>query len=292
VLTTPVSAFATTLAILKLGGVPVFADTNENGLIDLDRCRDLLWRRPDIRFFVPVHLFGHALDVGGLRRLREEFGLHIVEDCAQSVGARFRGQATGSAGQMCAVSFYPTKNLGALGDGGAILTGHAEWHAQAAMLRDYGQSAKYRHEAVGYNSRLDELQAALLRETMLPRLDAWIERRRAVAGDYLKGIQNPAVRCVEGPDGSVSSWHLFPVLVAPERKAAFLEHLGISGITAGEHYPSIIPDQPVMAHAAFELADDCANARRFAASEVSLPIHPYLTQAEVEQVIAAVNAWS
>ncbi len=105
VLTTPLSAFATTLAILKLGAVPVFVDTDERGLIDLDRCRDLLARRSDIRFFVPVHLYGHALDVGGLRRLREEFGLNVVEDCAQSIGARFRGEATGTAGQLAAPRF-------------------------------------------------------------------------------------------------------------------------------------------------------------------------------------------
>ena len=292
VLTTPLSAFATTLAILKLGAVPVFADTGEHGLIDLNRCRDLLWRRPDIRYFVPVHLYGHALDVGGLRRLREEFGLHIVEDCAQSIGARFRGEATGTAGQMAATSFYPTKNLGALGDGGAILTGHPEWRAQAATLRDYGQSAKYRHEVVGYNSRLDELQAALLCRAMLPRLNGWIERRRAIAGQYLAGIRNSAVRSPGAPEGSESVWHLFPVLVAPERKPAFLEHLKTHGIAAGEHYPAIIPDQPVMAHVAFEFADDCATARRVAASEVSLPIHPYLSPEEVEKVVEAVNGWN
>jgi hypothetical protein len=142
VLTTPLSAFATTLAILKLGAVPVFADTNARGLLDLDRCRDLFWRRPDIRFFVPVHLYGHALDLAALRQLREEFGVHIVEDCAQSIGARFhdginndgtnKSQATGTAGQFAATSFYPTKNLGAWGDGGAILTANPEWRRAIA----------------------------------------------------------------------------------------------------------------------------------------------------------------
>src|SRR6202041_3182850 len=125
-------------------------------LLDLNHCRDLFWRRPDIRFFVPVHLYGHALDVPALRRLREEFGVHIVEDCAQSIGARFRGKATGTAGQFAATRFYPTKNLGAFGDGGAIPPANPECRPQATILRDYGQSAKYRHTVVGYNSRLDE----------------------------------------------------------------------------------------------------------------------------------------
>jgi len=291
VLTTPVSAFATTLAILKLGAVPVFVDTDDNGLLNLDRCRDLLWRRPDIRFFVPVHLFGHALDVAQLRKIREEHKIHIIEDCAQSIGARSRGAATGTAGQMAAVSFYPTKNLGALGDGGAILTDNPEWRDRAAVLRDYGQSSKYRHEAVGYNSRLDELQAALLRRAMLPRLNGWIERRRAIAAKYQNGIRHADVGIAAAPEGSESSWHLFPIMVPAERKAAFIEYLKTSEIIPGEHYPAIIPDQPVMAHVAFELADDCRNARRFAACEVSLPIHPYLTDDEVQRVIEVVNQW-
>ncbi len=290
VLTTPLSAFATTLAILKLGAIPVFVDTEEHGLIDLERCRDVLSRRPEIRFFVPVHLYGHALDIGGLRRLREDFGLKVVEDCAQSIGARFRGEATGTAGQLAAASFYPTKNLGAFGDGGAILTDGVEWRDRAAALRDYGQSSKYRHEYVGYNSRLDELQAAILRRVMLPRLKEWTERRRSVACQYLASIRNPEVRCVGAPEGSESCWHLFPVLVPPARKAAFLEYLKASGITAGEHYPVAIPDQPAISAA--ELADDCSNARRLAASEVSLPIHPYFTAAETAKVISVVNSWT
>jgi dTDP-4-amino-4,6-dideoxygalactose transaminase len=264
---------------------------DERGLIDLERCRDFFWRRPDIRFFVPVHLYGHALDVARLRAMREEFGVHIVEDCAQSAGARFRGDATGTSGQIAATSFYPTKNLGALGDGGAILTANPEWRAQAAALRDYGQSAKYRHEVIGYNSRLDELQAALLHHAMLPRLNGWIERRRAIAGRYLAGISHPEVHCPGAPEGSESSWHLFPVLVNPDRKPAFKEYLRTSSVQPAEHYPLIIPDQPVMAHTVFDFADDCANARRIAASEVSLPIHPYLTDAEVARVIEVVNAW-
>ena len=291
VLTTPISAFATTLAILKAGAIPVFIDTDERGLLDLERCRDFFWRRPDIRFFVPVHLYGHALDVAALRRLREEFGVHIVEDCAQSIGARFDGQATGTAGQFAATSFYPTKNLGALGDGGAILTANPDWRAQAAILRDYGQSAKYRHELVGYNSRLDELQAALLHRAMLPRLNRWIERRRVIAARYLAGISHSEVHCPGAPEGSESSWHLFPVLVPPRRKPAFMEHLRAAGVQPAEHYPVIIPDQPVMAHTVFECADDCATARRIAASEVSLPIHPYLTDEEVARVSDAVNEW-
>jgi len=292
VLTTPVSAFATTLAIVKLGAVPVFADTDECGLIDLDRCRDILRLRGDIRFFVPVHLYGHALDSGKLRGLRQEFGLQIVEDCAQSVEARFRGEPTGTAGQAAATSFYPTKNLGAMGDGGAILTNDAELAGRVRALRDYGQSAKYVHDYVGYNSRLDELHAAFLCDACLPRLDPWTRRRREIAEAYIERIRHTGVQIVGGPEGSESCWHLFPVRVGTEARAAFLEHLNRSGIAAGIHYPTAIPDQPAMKTARFEMADDCTRARCLCASEVSLPIHPYLTGDEVEQVIESVNTWA
>ena len=291
VLTTPLSAFATTLAILKLGGVPVFVDTDAYGQIDLDRCRDLLWRRPDIRYFVPVHLYGHALDGARLKAIRDQFPLHIVEDCAQSIGARWRGEPAGT-GQMAATSFYPTKNLGAMGDGGAILTDRPELHARAAALRDYGQTAKYRHEFIGSNSRLDEVQAALLRRVMLPKLEGWIARRRDIARTYLTGISNPLVRCIGAPEGSESNWHLFPVVAPADKKRAFMDYLKSSGIESGEHYPAIIPQQPAMAHVAFEFADDCSMARSIAAGEVSLPIHPYLTSGEAERVVEVVNAWN
>ncbi|HYV61216.1 MAG TPA: DegT/DnrJ/EryC1/StrS family aminotransferase [Bryobacteraceae bacterium] len=291
VLTTPVSAFATTLAIVKLGAVPVFVDTDEGGLLDLDRCRELLRRRPDIRFFVPVHLFGHALDMAALRSLREEFGLKMVEDCAQSIGATFRGEPTGLAGQLPATNFYPTKNLGAMGDGGAILTRDPSLGAQVRALRDYGQSAKYLHEYAGYNSRLDELQAAFLRHACLPRLEQWTRRRREIARAYMQGIRQAKVRVVPVPEGSESCWHLFPVCVAGEGQSAFLKYMRTSGVTAGIHYPVAIPDQPALAKTPFELAGDGAIARRFCASEASLPIHPYLTEAEVDQVVCAVNAW-
>jgi dTDP-3-amino-3,4,6-trideoxy-alpha-D-glucose transaminase len=291
VLTTPVSAFATSLAILKLGAVPVFVDTGDQGLIDLDRCADLLRRRPDIRFFVPVHLYGHVLPLARLRQIREEFDVKVVEDCAQCIGSSSFGEAPGSAGQLAAVSFYPTKNLGAMGDGGAILSRDPQLDARVRVLRDYGQTGKYRHEFIGFNSRLDELQAAYLRRACLPRLEQWNARRRAIARLYRDGIRNAAVRTFAAPEGSASNWHLFPVFVAPQSRERFLEHLQAQGISAGVHYPVAIPDQPALARGRFEIAGDCVNARLLCQSEVSLPVHPYLTDEEVGQVIDAVNRW-
>ena len=290
VLTTPLTAFATTLAILKLRAVPVFVDTDERGLIDLGRCRELLQRRRDIGYFVPVHLYGHSLDLEALRELRESYGLQIVEDCAQSIGASFDGKPTGSAGDLAATSFYPTKNLGAMGDGGALVTNDAGFRAQAVALRDYGQSSKYRHELVGYNSRLDELQAAFLRRLSLPRLESWTLRRREIARLYLDQIRHPQVKLLGAPEGSASSWHLFPVWVKPEKREGFLQHLKAAGIGPGIHYPVTVVDQPALCGVAHE-SGDCSRARYLAATEVSLPIHPYLTDAEVVRVIEAVRSW-
>ncbi|MDQ2842426.1 MAG: DegT/DnrJ/EryC1/StrS family aminotransferase [Acidobacteriota bacterium] len=292
VLTTPISAFATTLAIIKIGAEPVFADTDAFGLIDLDLARDVIRQNPRIRYFVPVHLYGYALDAERLGAIKHEFGATIIEDCAQSIGAQWKGMPTGAVGFMAATSFYPTKNLGAMGDGGAILTNNEESAQAARVLRDYGQSNKYRHDVVGYNSRLDELQAALLTRVSLPRLDRWTERRKELAAAYIAGIQNRAVRVLGSPVDSASCWHLFPVLVSPNRKPDFITHLRKRGIGAGEHYPIAIPDQKALSGVPCHIASNgIEQARLFCRSEVSLPIHPYLCDSEISAVLDAVNEW-
>jgi dTDP-3-amino-3,4,6-trideoxy-alpha-D-glucose transaminase len=292
VLTTPLSAFATTLAILKIGAVPVFVDTDLSGHLDLALCREVLRQRQDIRFLVPVHLYGNALDIQALRDLRAEFELRVVEDCAQSILASSAGVSTGSAGHLAATSFYPTKNLGALGDGGAILTDDEQFDQRVRVLRDYGQSAKYQHDEIGYNSRLDELQAAILNRVYLPALPAWTARRREIAARYRPGIRNRLLECLPLPPHSESAGHLFPVLVREGRKAEFLPYMRSKGILCGEHYPLLIPDQRAMSQANCEIATPLEQARRIAGSEVSLPIHPYLTDEEVECVIGACNEWA
>lgn len=138
VLTTPLSAFATTLAIVRAGGIPVFVDVDESGLLDLDLCRKVVSRDRSLRWLVPVHLYGHALDLESLDALRCTFDLSVVEDCAQSVLARSRGRATGTVSCVSATSFYPTKNLGALGDAGAVLTSDQSIASTARALRHYG----------------------------------------------------------------------------------------------------------------------------------------------------------
>lgn len=290
VLTTPLSAFATTLAILRAECVAVFADVDDSGLLDLGRCESIV-AGGGIRFVLPVHLFGHALDLDRLADLRARHGVVVIEDFAQAIGASFRGRRAGTVGDASALSLYPTKNLGALGDGGVLVTDDAAIRDRARSLRDYGQTAKYVHDHRGLNSRLDEMQAAILRRASLPHLATWTARRREIAGAFLRGIANPRVRPVPPPDGSASVWHLFPVLV--DDREAFRRHLEAGGVRSGVHYPRLITEQKALGgHGAREIVGELCNAARFAASEVSLPIHPYLTPAEVERIVELVNGWS
>lgn len=291
VLTTPLSAFATTLAVVRAGGVPVFVDVDEHGLLDLDRCREALAADPAIRALVPVHLFGHAAGVVALAELRDRFELLLVEDCAQALGARSAGRGAGTAGQLAATSFYPTKNLGALGDGGAMVADDGALADRCRSLRDYGQRGKYAHEDLGLNSRLDELHAAVLRTAFLPRLAGWNARRRAIARAYLARLAHPLVRPVVGPGDSEGSWHLFPVRVPAPAREAFTRHLLARGVRTAVHYPTLVPAQRALRGAGFEVRGDLARAEALAATEVSLPIHPYLEDGEVDRVVDAVNRW-
>lgn len=291
-LTTPLSAFATTLAILRVGGVPVFADVDPSGLLDLDAAEQVARAQGPIDFVVPVHLFGHAGSLSRLEAFCRRHGARLVEDCAQAIGARSEGRPVGSASAACATSFYPTKNLGALGDGGALLTGSCELRDVARQLRDYGQREKYVHARLGLNSRLDELQAALLRSVQLPALARQTERRRALAARYLAGIRHPRLEIPPCPEGSESVWHLFPVLVQRDRER-FRQHLLAQGIASAVHYPLLIPAQEAMEAAGQPRlpAEAFPRAQRFAETEVSLPLHPHLSDEDCERVIAACNGW-
>jgi dTDP-3-amino-3,4,6-trideoxy-alpha-D-glucose transaminase len=290
VLTTPLTAFATALAILRAGAEPRFADVDEQGLLDLDAVERALASDDRIRAVVPVHLYGHALDVARLKAIAEAHDCVVVEDAAQAIGARSDGEPVGATTVGAATSFYPTKNLGALGDGGAVLTNDDAVAASARQLRDYGQRAKYEHVVAGLNSRLDELHAAVLRSAVLPRLEAGTARRAAIADRYLDGLANPRLRAEAAPAGSTSVWHLFPVFVsdAAERDA-FREHLTARGIATAIHYPILASAQEALETpqptAEFPVGD------RLARTEVSLPIHPYLDDTAVARVVDACNAW-
>jgi dTDP-3-amino-3,4,6-trideoxy-alpha-D-glucose transaminase len=273
VLTTPLSAFATTLAIVRAGGIPVFVDVDAQGLLDLDQAQQELARDASIK------------------SMGERFGVAVVEDCAQAILAEHSAAKVGTAGAGAAFSFYPTKNLGALGDGGAFLAKSPAVIEHARVLRDYGQTERYVHARLGLNSRLDELHAAVMSRAQLPRLRAWTERRRQIAQRYLHGLAGSAVQTLPVEDGSAPVWHLFPVLAPLGRREELRAFLAARAVQTGVHYPFVIPSQKALAGVPFACPRKLANAEAFAAREVSLPIHPFLTDGEVDRVIDAVSAW-
>lgn len=291
VLTTPLSAFATTLAIVRAGGVPVFVDVDGRGNLDLGLCERLLESRPDISYAVPVHLYGHPVDLQHLARIKHRFGLAIVEDCAQAITAGSEGRIAGTVGDLAAFSFYPTKNLGALGDGGAVVGDLETLRDACQSLRNYGQSTRYVHTRLGLNSRLDEVHAAVLESAFMPRLVEWTARRRQIAARYLAGLSNARARPLTVDPDAQPVWHLFPVLVPAERRQRFQDHLRDAGIQTAIHYPRLIPDQEALKQAPHEVVGDLSRATEIANGEVSLPIHPYLRDDEADRVIAAVNSW-
>jgi dTDP-4-amino-4,6-dideoxygalactose transaminase len=290
VVTTPLSAFATTLAILRAGGVPHFIDVDENGLLDLDLVREELATQQPFRWLVPVHLYGQCMNLKKLADLRDDYGLQIVEDGAQSIGASWAGQSWGTVGIAASTSFYPTKNLGAMGDGGALLTHDGQLAEACKTWRDYGQAEKYVHAVPGLNSRLDELQAAILHDAMLPRLARYTEARTEMANFYRTHLEKSHLRLLPEHPAMKSVHHLFPVFVEQNRQG-FMDHLKSHGIVSGIHYPKLIPDQPAMFGQNYTLANSLPRARAIAAQAVSLPIHPYLTSADLARVVAACSSW-
>lgn len=291
VLTTPLSAFATTLGIFRAGGTPVFIDVDRSGLIDLKLVESILENDPSIRFLVPVHLYGHTLNLSWLSTIKDKFSIRIVEDCAQAVGAGFDDMGVGTVGDISAFSFYPTKNLGTMGDAGAMVTQSEVLAGACRMLRDYGQAEKFDHRVIGLNSRIDEIQAAILNHALLPRLDSWTIQRKNIAKYYLDNIQNALITPLPAPEYSRSVWHLFPVMVANGERSRFLDDIKTQDIQAAVHYPTLINNQPALTDYPFHVAGKLDNAESIARAEVSLPIHPYLSTDDVTRVVEFVNKW-
>jgi dTDP-4-amino-4,6-dideoxygalactose transaminase len=241
---------------------------------------------PATRAVVPVHLYGSAVDMGGLLAVARRHHLAVVEDCAQSHGSEWQGRKTGTFGDIGAFSFYPSKNLGALGDGGACVTNDPQLAERLRQLRNYGQASHYVHVARGLNSRLDELQAALL-GAKLPHVASMNERRRAIAHRYSERLRGVAgLRLPRVGDDVHAVYHLFVVL-HPERDA-LQQHLAAAEVQTSIHYPVPVHLQPVYhdlgyAQGAFPVAE------RAGQQLLSLPLHPWMEDREVEQVINAVR---
>jgi dTDP-3-amino-3,4,6-trideoxy-alpha-D-glucose transaminase len=283
VITSPLSAAYSALAIMMTGARPVFADVDaQRATLDPDRIAERVG--PRTRAILPVHLYGQAADMAAIERVAARHNLAIVEDCCQAHLATSDGRPVGTIGVAGAFSFYPTKNLGALGDGGAIVTNDRALADRLKRLRNGGQTDRYHHEEPGINSRLDDLQAAILR-ARLPRLRGWTDRRRTLAARYRNTLAGAAVEPLPEHDrGHV--YHLF--VVRTDDREALQAELAGKGIDTLIHYPTPITRQPALAG---ENPDDCPVAARLCGGVLSLPLHPALRDDQVDEIAAAVRAF-
>jgi len=283
VITSAFSFVASATTIVMAGATPVFVDV-EPGTFNLDPARVERAITPRTRAIVPVHLYGQvaAMDVlGDLARAR---GLVIVADAAQAVGATYAGRPAGSWSDVACLSFYPTKNLGGCGDGGMVLTSRDDIAQAVRRLRDHGSPRKYEHVELGYSSRLDELQAALLR-VKLPHLPAWNETRRSIAARYRELLRGAPLVLAEDVAPARHIYHQFTVRT-PKRDA-LVAALAEAGIGTAVHYPIPIPAQPMFAMPDADRA--FPHATRASAEVLSLPCFPELSDEEIQTVAAAVR---
>jgi dTDP-4-amino-4,6-dideoxygalactose transaminase len=285
VITPAFSFVASATAVLQAGGRPVFADIEPRTMM-LDPAAVAAKVTPRTRAILIVHLFGLATPMGALRAV-DAHGVPIVEDAAQAFGATLDGRAAGRLGAAAAFSFYPTKNLGACGDAGLVTTDDGALAEHLRRTRNHGETSKYAHAELGWTSRLDELQAAILR-VKLGHLRAWTEARRALAARYDAGLAGlPLVRPVE-PPGAVHVYHQYTARTP--RRDALAKHLAGLGIGTACHYPLPIPAQPLFRDLGYDATPFPA---AWAASQevLSLPCFPELRPDEVDAVIAAVRAF-
>ena len=273
---------ATWLAVSQCGATPVPVEPVE-ATYNLDPALIEAAITPRTKVILPVHLYGQPADMDPILAIARKHGLRVLEDGAQAHGARYKGRRIGAHGDVVAWSFYPGKNLGALGDGGAITTNDAELADRIRVLRNYGSRVKYVNEVQGYNSRLDPIQAAVLR-VKLRHLDEWNGRRSALARQYLAALAGSGLLLPQVPEWAEPAWHLF--VVRHPRRDALQQRLTEAGIGSLIHYP--IPPHKQRAYAEARFATDAFPLASHMADEVlSLPIGPHLAGLQADAVIAA-----
>jgi dTDP-4-amino-4,6-dideoxygalactose transaminase len=284
VITTPMTFVATTAAILYAGATPVFVDIDQQtGNIDAARIDAAI--TPRTKAVLPVHLHGLMADMDRIERIAAEHGLIVIEDAAQAHGAECRGRRAGSIGRLGCFSFYPGKNLGAYGEGGAVVTDDAELATTMRRLRDWGQSAKHHHVLKGYNYRLDTLQAAIL-GVKLGHLEAWTEARRSRAACYDALLAESGMRIPARDPSYRHVYHVYAVQLAGRDAAR--RRLDQAGIATGMHYPVPVHLQPAYQDLGYR-AGAFPVAERFAAETLSLPIYPELTEEQIERVVGLLH---
>ncbi len=284
VITTPFTFFASAEAISTVGATPVFADIDP-GSFNLDPASVAQRITPRTRGLMPVHIFGHPCDMDALGVLASEHGLRVIEDLAQAFGAEWGGRRVGSLGDAAGTSFYPTKVLGGYGDGGMLFCREAEVDARVRHLRNHGATAPFVHDVVGCNSRLDEVQAALLR-LKLARLEEAVAGRRAVAAAYGERLADvDGVVTPPDPAGGRHAYNLYTVRLPGGRRDAVRRHLGEHGVPTSQCYPQGLHLQAVYADLGYR-PGDLPVIERACTETLSLPIFPGMSEAQVDRVCA------
>lgn len=277
----PANSFiASAAAVVAAGAVPRFVDVEQDsGLIDVDSCE--AWVSSRTRAVMVVHLYGRMADMEPITGFARRHGLAVIEDAAQAHGAERAGRRAGAVGEVGCFSFYPGKNMGAFGDAGAVVTNDAEVERRLRLLADHGRRDQTTHDVVGRNSRLDPLQAAVL-EIKLRHMDEWNERRRAAAAAYREALPNELLDW-RSDDPLADVHHLFPIMSVD--RDALSARLKAAGVQTGIHYPRTIPSNPAFGGS----AADYPVAERRARIQLSLPMHPHLSAADVAYIARVVG---
>jgi dTDP-4-amino-4,6-dideoxygalactose transaminase len=287
VITTDVTAFPTITGIQMVGAVPVVVDVNpDDGLIDCNKIEEAI--SPRTRAIVPVHLYGQCAQMDIINNIALKHNLIVVEDCAQAGGAKYNKKRAGTLSDVSTFSFYPTKNLGAYGDGGAVCTNNETIYHKLSTLRNYGQTDRYHFEGYGLNSRLDEIQAAILR-VKLKHLDDWNKRRNKIANYYLQHLNGSMVKALHTKDYNYNIYHLFVIKVTDRDE--FQTYLEENGIQTLVHYPIPCRKQKAFKKYWNNTYDRVWKSDIFVEQIVSIPIYPELTDGEAEYITKQINSF-
>ena len=281
VITVPNTAIPTAMAIVETGAKPVFVDAGEDYLMDASKIEGAITSKTKV--IMPVHLYGQACNMDAILEVAKKNNLFVIEDCAQAHGAEYRGMKV-PLGDVGCFSFYPSKNLGAFGEGGMIVTNNKELSDKLKLLRNYGQSTKYDADTLGSNSRLDEIQAAILR-VKLKYLDEWNEQRRKLASKYNSNLKEIIKTPLENPL-TKHVYHLY--VIRTEKRNFVLEELKKRGIGTGIHYPIPLHLQKAFQYLKYKKGD-FPIAEKFSEEILSLPMFPELTVEEVEKVCGVIK---
>lgn len=270
--------FATAESVEQVGGIPVFVDVEADTYnMDINLLEDKVTDKT--KAIIPVHLYGHSVDMEPLINLAEKHNLKVVEDVAQAFGADYKGDKTGTIGDAGCFSFFPTKNLGAYGDGGLIVTNDEEIYETVKMLRVHGAKKKYHNETVGYNSRLDSIQAAILR-VKLKRIDEWNDGRRRVDQKYKKLLSEvKSIILPDEKDYTRHVYHQYTIRVLDGKRDELQQYLKEQGIGSMIYYPTPVHRLPL-----YDSDLNLPNTEKLASEVLSLPIYPHLSEKDIEVV--------